>query len=238
MPPSHSGLGSKTALLLAVVTGLHLINSRDTKREDLQRISGRGGTSGIGINTFFDGGFLADGGHANVNVAHEFLPSSASDGHVPPPVIARHPIPAEWQFTLLIPPGRYYAGSEEIQFFELNAPIAREDAFATIALLYHGVAAAVVTRDLSLLARSLADLHNVGFKRKEVEGQPSVVRNLLQALHAHSLAAGMSSMGPLVYVVTRTCAERDLTLSLAEEHDSPTLGTFSGRNAGFEVVDD
>ncbi len=238
MPPQHSGLGSKTALLLAVATGLYRIKARSARRVELQRISGRGGASGIGVNTFFDGGFLTDGGHAEGVGSPPFLPSSASDGHTPPPVIARHPIPLEWKFTLIVPLGRNYSGSDEIEFFRLHAPILKRDALATIGLLYHGVAAAVATCDLPLLTRSLVDLHTVGFKRKELEGQSARVRELLRSLQANSLAAGMSSMGPLLYVVTRTDAERDLATSLAAQNGSPALGTFSGRNSGFEVLDD
>ena len=70
----HVGLGSKTALSLAVLTAASAARSISVSKRQLQRHCGRGGASGIGINGFFTGGFLADAGHK---------------GQLPPPTIGK-----------------------------------------------------------------------------------------------------------------------------------------------------
>jgi beta-ribofuranosylaminobenzene 5'-phosphate synthase len=57
---THYGMGSGTAIRLACIEGLLAINRQIPSREELVKLSGRGGTSGVGIATYFDGGFLFD----------------------------------------------------------------------------------------------------------------------------------------------------------------------------------
>jgi beta-ribofuranosylaminobenzene 5'-phosphate synthase len=237
-PPQHIGLGSKTSLTLGLLVGLHYLRRRYPSREYLQRASGRGGASGVGINSFFDGGFVVDGGHAFDAARRLYVPSSAAVGHSPPPVIARHVVPPSWRFTLLLPLGHRRFGPQESRFFRKHTPISKGSALRTIALLYHGVAAAVATRDLTLLATTLKQVQRTGFKRVEVRGQTLGVRRLLRDLEGLSLAAGMSSMGPVIYVVTETGGDALAARTLAANRDAILMGTFPGRNLGHEVVDD
>jgi len=58
--PTHFGFGSSTATRLACLEALHILNDKKPKKEQLVIASGRGGTSGIGINTYFKGGFVID----------------------------------------------------------------------------------------------------------------------------------------------------------------------------------
>lgn len=60
--PPHLGLGSKTSLVLACLRAADELQPKSSGRAALQRASGRGGTSGIGVNGFFTGGFLLDAG--------------------------------------------------------------------------------------------------------------------------------------------------------------------------------
>lgn len=59
--PSHSGLGSGTQLSLAV--GKLISDFTDNKMEvpQIAHTVGRGGTSGIGVASFDNGGFIIDG---------------------------------------------------------------------------------------------------------------------------------------------------------------------------------
>ena len=61
--PSHSGLGSGTQLSLAVGKLLADFNSQKMDASQIASIVGRGGTSGIGVASFENGGFIMDGGH-------------------------------------------------------------------------------------------------------------------------------------------------------------------------------
>lgn len=68
----HVGLGTKTALILATLQAGALATGQDVPRSVLQTLSGRGGASGVGINTFFIGGLVIDSGHRQSRVPDLF----------------------------------------------------------------------------------------------------------------------------------------------------------------------
>jgi beta-ribofuranosylaminobenzene 5'-phosphate synthase len=72
--PIHSGFGSGTIIRLACLEALFIINDFSYTKDDLINFSGRGGTSGIGVRTYFNGGYVFDVGHKNNG--QELLPSS------------------------------------------------------------------------------------------------------------------------------------------------------------------
>ena len=55
---SHIGFGSNSMIYLACVEALFILNQRDYSEKDVVTLSGRGGTSGIGINTYYRGGLI------------------------------------------------------------------------------------------------------------------------------------------------------------------------------------
>lgn len=230
----HVGLGTKTALLLAVLQAASIATGADLDVAELQALSGRGGASGIGINAFFDGGFLLDGGHRQDDVA-SLLPSSQREPRRVPPVLARLDVPEDWRFRLLLPAGHRIAGKTEVSFFERNIPIPADEVRQTISLLLQSVAPAVATRDLQTLREGLVGLHKCGFKRREIDAQSAEVRKLLAA--AQKIApAGLSSMGPLIYVVYHRDNKPPQLDQLAMRNGLTDLGVWPGRSSGFEYV--
>jgi beta-ribofuranosylaminobenzene 5'-phosphate synthase len=232
----HIGLGSKTALILGALKAIDLACDLRLTQHDLQVLSGRGGTSGIGINAFFGGGFVIDGGHS-CQGHRRFLPSRFRRRFDIPPVIHSASIPGNWRFHLLLPSGKYVHGTQEYDFFKKNTPIPALEVFRTIALAYHGLAPAVATNNLRLLRDTLISLHCVGFKRRELKGQSASVNMVVRRLRQRDdCAVGLSSMGPLVYAV----AEADnryftrFVESLCRDGAVEMLGSFAGRNLGYE----
>jgi beta-ribofuranosylaminobenzene 5'-phosphate synthase len=109
--PTHSGLGSGTQLALAVASALSLLSGKE--ESDLAGKTGRGGTSGIGVRAFTDGGVIIDGGHrfGPGKEKNSFLPSSAAKGVKKPPLIGRFDFPEDWRIILCLPdstPGTTY----------------------------------------------------------------------------------------------------------------------------------
>jgi beta-ribofuranosylaminobenzene 5'-phosphate synthase len=88
--------------------------------------------------------------------------------------------------------------------------------------------------DLALLASALTAVSQTGFKRLEVERCGAAVMNLLGDLGAKGYAAGMSSMGPLVYVIVTAGNERatDEIAATCAVHDAEWLGMCGGLNRG------
>ncbi|MEZ4225048.1 MAG: hypothetical protein R3B13_29105 [Polyangiaceae bacterium] len=234
-PPEHIGLGSKTTLVLCALVAALSAAELPLHRTTIQKASGRGGASGVGVHAFFDGGFIVDAGHKGARGA-PLLPSGATAPQSVPLLAVRHTVPEDWRFVLAIPEGcGQFSSTREVQFFRDNTPVPKEECLQNLATLYHGVLPAVQQADLSLLRESLGELHRCGFKARELAAQPDVVKRVLGVLSPVSrVAAGLSSLGPVVYAV---CSQEDVG------HVSSILGTVSDvavlvvgpRNSGFEV---
>jgi beta-ribofuranosylaminobenzene 5'-phosphate synthase len=232
----HIGLGTKTALILAVLQAGTLAAGQKVSRSVLQKLSGRGGASGIGINTFFGGGLVLDSGHRQDSVP-DLFPSSAREPAEVPPVTAWLSVPPAWRFRLFLPPGRRVSGHDEKEFFESAIPVPRTEVLETIALLLNGLAPAVASGDLTGLAECLSSLHRTGFKNRELGVQTEEVRGLLAEAAALG-PAGLSSLGPLVYAVHAVNDVPNGLDRIAERFEAEDLGTWAARENGFEVIDE
>jgi len=235
--PQHIGLGSKTTLIMATLRAAALAKGIAADAKTLQGLSGRGGTSGIGVNAFFRGGFIIDAGHDPKSTGG-FVPSGARRGFAIPPVICRTSIPLRWRFHLILAAPARFAGTREVAFFRANTPIPEREVLRTMALAYHGVAAAVLTADLTLLKAALRGLHSVGFKKRELDNQAAAVRRLLRELDLDTeCAVGLSSIGPLIYAIRDAASEAAgrAVCAACEAHGARLLGVYRGRNRGSEV---
>jgi beta-ribofuranosylaminobenzene 5'-phosphate synthase len=199
-PPQHVGFGSKTALALGLIAGVNAFRSTGWSIEQMQRLSGRGAASGVGIHSFFNGGVIWDIGHS-VNAARTLLPSGSITGTGIPPLGARVPFPESWRVMLVLPAERPMTGPEEIKFFVENAPIPKAEALATMAALYHGVLPAILLGDYSALASALAAVHRTGFKARELGQWSPPLHIAVTTLCKNGFAAGLSSVGPLIYII-------------------------------------
>lgn len=236
-PPQHVGLGSKTALILAALRAAFSAHEQEPKDRVLQLLSGRGGTSGVGIHTFFLGGFVIDGGHA-AGVG-PLLPSSAGRPADVPPVVVRCDVPPDWQVSLILPDGRRIEGAGELEFFRANTPIPGAEAETALAIMYHGIAPAFLLADLDLLRHSLKALQAIGFKRCEIANQSDTVAGLLEQLDGISTGAvGMSSLGPLVFFVSHAYdqAARDRAEAVSAEAGAKVLAVATGRNSSYDLA--
>jgi beta-ribofuranosylaminobenzene 5'-phosphate synthase len=238
LPPQHVGLGTKTAVVLALLKAWQVFSALHIESRQMQRLSGRGGASGVGIHGFFRGGFIADLGH-KASEQTQFSPSSYRVDFDVPPIALRLPIPKDWRFALFLPHGRRYSGNQELRFFHSNTPIPRSQAKDAIATLYHGVVPAVIQQDIDLLRLALRDLHRSGFKHRELRGQAEPVQRLFKELErVQGCAVGLSSLGPLVYAVLPAAAS-DLLNDLcvrAARHGAEPMAICAGRNQGHEVM--
>lgn len=199
--------------------------------------SGRGGTSGVGVNTVFAGGFVVDGGHGT-NRKLRYGPSSTVRAARVPPVLVRLRFPDAWRVHLFLPKGYRYSGEREARFFEQNAPIGVQEVYEVLAAVYHGVVPAIAEGDLELLRMAVREVHRTGFKRRELDGQRPEVRDLVEELQEGlKLAAGMSSLGPLVYAIAPAGRELDEEACGAVFRETEYLGRFCARNAPYEVAE-
>ncbi|WP_456418923.1 beta-ribofuranosylaminobenzene 5'-phosphate synthase [Methanocaldococcus infernus] len=193
--PQHSGLGSGTQIALSVGTLIAKIYGRELDPYEIAKLTGRGGTSGIGIGAFKYGGFLIDGGHS-FKEKGSFKPSSASLGVKPAPIIFRHDFP--WDLILIIPEGKHVHGQKEVDIFKKYCPIPLEEVRELCHLILMKLMPSIVEKNFEDFGEVINRMQFLGFKRVELELQSEVVKDLI--INLQSVAySGLSSFGPTVY---------------------------------------
>ncbi|OLZ40732.1 GHMP kinase [Natrinema saccharevitans] len=206
--PRHVGLGSGTQLALAVLTATARAHGLEPRIRENAPAMGRGGRSGVGVATFEAGGFVVDAGHPT----NRFTTEPPAEGNwTVPPVVARHDLPADWRFLVVVPdaePGR--SGDDEDA--SMRAVVERADPAIADEI------AGVVTRKL-LPAAAGGSLEPFGEAVAEIgrkngawyaDAQGGVFRppagELVEALEDCPVLSGVgqSSWGPVVYGLTDT----------------------------------
>ena len=196
--PNHVGLGSGTQVALAVGTAISELYDLNLSPTTIAKLTGRGGTSGIGVAAYEFGGFLVDGGHKGKT---EFLPSSASGKFGPAPIIARHDFP-DWAIVLAIPNLRGASDKREIDVFQKQCPLPLNEIQELCHVILMEMLPAVAEHDIESFGRSINRVQTLGFKRREIELQPFCA-HLVQFMRENgAIGAGMSSFGPVVYGIT------------------------------------
>lgn len=206
-PPQHRGFGVTTSVLLSALAALRGSFDLDVSDDELVAASGRGGASGVGVHGFFSGGFIVDAGHPRsgdprYGEGASYLPSGSQIPVVAPTLSIAAGIPESWRFHLFLLSGPSFSGSSERRFFEENTPLDTNEVLMTLAAIYHGLVPAIRESNLDAVASALATIHSVGFKHRELVSQPASVREAYARLLKLGFATGLSSMGPLLYVIT------------------------------------
>ncbi|WP_435070095.1 beta-ribofuranosylaminobenzene 5'-phosphate synthase family protein [Haloplanus sp. C73] len=98
--PRHVGLGSGTQFALATLEAVARAHDRTVDVRALAPELGRGGRSGVGVATFENGGFVLDAGHPTARFTTDRPDVGAWSV---PPVAARHSIPDDWRFLIVVP---------------------------------------------------------------------------------------------------------------------------------------
>lgn len=206
--PAHSGLGSGTQISLAVGKSILNLNNENMESPQIAKIVKRGGTSGIGVRAFEEGGFIIDGGH-RVKEKPDFLPSSASKAP-PAPLITRYDFPEDWNIILAIPNVPAGAsGPKEVNIFQKYCPIPLNEVQKLSHILLMEMMPAVVESDIDSFGNSVNQIQTTGFKKIEVELQHHMVHDLIDVMRsAGASGVGMSSFGPTVYAITDTDSKK------------------------------
>ncbi|UXD22504.1 hypothetical protein IPA_05600 [Ignicoccus pacificus DSM 13166] len=198
-PPPHMGFGSTTQLLLSSAKALASLNGIDMNSSELAVLMGRGGTSGIGVRIFEEGGFVYDFGH-DITIKGSPKPSGASLASPPPSL--RLEFPEDWWFLLVYKEERgLYDERREVREFEERTPIPPEESSRTCRIAYMLILGGIVERNYERFVRGINEIQKVGFKKIELEIQPEYVKEVMEEVRKVTGNAGLSSMGHLVYSV-------------------------------------
>ncbi|MFQ5762593.1 MAG: beta-ribofuranosylaminobenzene 5'-phosphate synthase family protein, partial [Candidatus Bathyarchaeia archaeon] len=171
--PAHVGLGSRTQLSLGIASALAKLFKINASVEQMAAVMGRGGTSGIGLAAFKEGGFILDGGHTfgPNGVKQKFLPSDACVAP-PPPLLMRHQLPEEWSFVTAVPrvAARIH-GEDEKRLFTQDCPVSGVAVNALCRVVLMKLLPAVVEKDVETFGQALTTIQEIGFKRLEIKRQ-------------------------------------------------------------------
>lgn len=239
--PEHMGLGSKTSLLLAIAQSAFLSYGRAAGEDwtEIVKVTGRGGTSGIGVNGFRTGGLIIDGGHEAPDNSREFSPSSGRTPSRTAPVLAHAAMPEEWGLQLFIDPDfQSVEGAKEQALFKELMPLPKEEILKSMAATFHGVLPAVIEHNLAALTVGLRDLNTTGMKQRELALQTDNTRHFVDSAWSKGLAAGLSSFGPTTFVISEPGSEQHQTSQeLADTCGLEYMGAHSFNNVGARAYD-
>jgi beta-ribofuranosylaminobenzene 5'-phosphate synthase len=194
---THVGMGSGTALRLGILEGIYTLYSIAAERERLIKRSRRGGTSGVGINTYFSGGLVLDLGIPQDGAAYG--PSSRANPTRPPIALPALEIP-EWSLCLCVPRSiRPKTQEEEVEFFARTAPLSPEASFRAAYEALFNLYASAAEADYIAFCGAVDAMQRTEWKAKEWYEYGATLNALrvnLSSLGARCV--GMSSLGPML----------------------------------------
>lgn len=243
--PPHVGLGSGTQLALSVLEAVARAYGREVDVRELAPEVGRGGRSGVGVATFEAGEFVLDAGHPTGLFTTE---APARGKWTVPAVAARHRVPDDWRFLLVLPdapPGK--DGSEE----DASMRSAVEAADPGLADRISGVVTrrvlpALASEDVAAFGAAVAEvgrLNGAWYADEQGGVYRPPVGCIVDALSGSPAVsgAGQSSWGPAVYGVTDESRAGD---ALEAGHDALAAAGVDGdvhvvapRNEGARVTE-
>ncbi|MFB6299026.1 MAG: beta-ribofuranosylaminobenzene 5'-phosphate synthase family protein [Halobacteriales archaeon] len=204
--PRHVGLGSGTQLALAVASAVAAANDRDPMPRQFAPELGRGGRSGVGVGCFESGGFVLDAGHPTERFTTD---RPARGSWEVPPVAARHHVPEEWRFVVVLPAAeRGRSGKAEDRsmrsIVERADPAVADEISAVVTRrLLPGIAAG----DRAMFGRAIeavGRLNGTWYADEQGGVYRPPVGTIVERLRNEAAISGVgqSSWGPAVYGVT------------------------------------
>jgi beta-ribofuranosylaminobenzene 5'-phosphate synthase len=201
-PLPHVGLGSSTQILVGCAKAVCHLYGLTIPASELAGIVGRGGTSGIGIGTIQTGGFILDGGHrfrSGASSKQDFTPTSASQGNVAPPILARYDFP-DWDILIMVPTGEGASGNKEAELFKEACPVPLDEVREMCHIVLSQILPSVVEANLEMFGAGMENFQKLGFKAFEFKTHTDRIQNTLDFMReGGGQGCGMSSWGPALF---------------------------------------
>ena len=236
--PMHCGFGSGTQLALGIAQAVNVLYQLGLDVQELAKIVGRGGTSGIGVAAFDTGGFIVDGGHRFPEQKSSFLPSSAVGDIPPPPILLRYSFP-EVPLLIVIPDCERIFGDKEVELFRTLCPQPEWVAQKLSHILLMQILPALVEGDMRSFGKALNQIQTFGWKRVEIDAQGDELQLTLDFLRDNGVfGAGVSSWGAAICVVSEDInrLKRDTEAFLKTLPGGGTCFITQANNLGASVV--
>ncbi len=239
-PLPHVGLGSATQAMVGAAHAVCLLYGDRKRSAELAQIVDRGGTSGIGVEAIQSGGLILDGGHSfrrGNNGKQGYLPSSASKGIEPPPVLMRHDFP-DWDILVAVPLGEGASGLREITLFKVVCPIPIDQVRHMCHILIMQMIPAVLEKDLETFGTAMEEFQTLGFKVFELRAQTDLLKSCIRFLKDEGgIGVGMSSWGPSVYAFGNELSDlKEKTQTWLDSHGGGKTILTKANNVGLRII--
>lgn len=194
--PTHSGFGSSTAIRLACIEALLLLNEKQYDEKSLVIYSERGGTSGIGIRTYFKGGYIFDLGH--ISKDSKIVPSSIAESIDRHSLLLDNGAMPKWQLGVCIPKNIFpLSEKQESNFFQQNTPIPDLDVYETVYHTLYGLYGSIRENNKETFQTALMKVQKCKWKDLERNIYGEELKLLEEKIYkSGACAVGMSSLGP------------------------------------------
>lgn len=204
---THFGFGTGTAVRLACLEALFIVNDQKYSPTLLRQLSGRGGTSGIGVYTYFRGGIVFDLGHRQNEKPVQ--PSNLREAVGEIPLLLQQVKMPAWDIGICIPTNiRHKSEKEEKEFFLKTCPITNSEVYKTLYHTTYGLQAAVLEGDQNTFGKAVTAIQNCAWKSAERQLYGAKLADIETVLYkCGASAVGMSSLGPALFFLAENVAQ-------------------------------
>ena len=230
---SHVGLGATTMIYMSCIEALFLLNGIKYNRDMVVINSNRGGTSGVGIHTYFDGGASFDiGVSATLNIIR---PSSLGQQNQIPLQLCKFNMPC-WSVGIIIPShiSRMSESQEEL-FFRRNTPITTNEVKDILYEVVYGILPSLKEENFHIFCKSLNNLQKTKWKNSEWDAYGKELYDIKETLIKNgATTVGLSSLGPMLYFFGDNMPE--IINSIKKIYPNSICLDTSFNNSGRKIV--
>lgn len=232
----HLGLGFTTQCLFSIAQAILLFYSIDIPKDKLAHILKRGGTSGIGIHSFYHGGFIVDGGHSFPTNKNVLGPTSQCVTNSIPPLLSRIDFP-RWAVCIVIPKvNTVLCNKDEVEFWNCSVPIPIDESRILCHNLLLRILPALVEQDFSAFCDGVDNSRLYGLKKREIAYWQPLFDKYYQILYqAGWRGITLSSLGPAI--VGFSDNKEAIKYDILEKNNElfKYVSITTGQNTGYEV---
>ena len=206
-PPKHIGLGSGTQLSLCFIHAINILLNLNLSKDECIRLSSRGKRSGIGIGTFYSGGFIVDG---------------CKKDRLYPKTLFNLKFPKQWHVILINDTSRRGSfGRKESEFFDnkknTTEKINKELSF----ILMRGLFPSILYEDFDNFCDNLNLYQKMTSRfyksnQKDTYLSNDIAKIIKFVTNSGFKGVGQSSWGPLSYIFTESKEEAEDVIKAME----------------------
>lgn len=232
--PSHIGLGSGTQLALTVGLLISEFHNLKLSFKDIVKISGRGLRSGVGIESFNNGGFIVDCGKGQITTI--------------PPVFFRTEWPDEWKIILILDNSfKGLSGNDEKKQFGKISKIDPNISMVNSQTLLMNIIPSIIENNFINFCKGIQiiqkNMSRVFYNNEKKFASKGVERIFNFLSKKKIMGYGQSSWGPSGFIFCENVKKRNELLIVIKKYmkysklDNLTFEKVDGRNKGFIKID-